>query len=509
MEAFEPVINQKHYIHLKKARHPLINKSEVVPIDIWIGDTFKVLIITGPNTGGKTVALKTVGLFCMMAQSGLHIPCMESSEISVFDTIYSDIGDEQSIEQSLSTFSSHMTNVVNIINSVTSDSLVLVDELGSGTDPVEGAALATSILKKLYEVGALTIATTHYSELKTFAIQTEGIENASCEFDIESLRPTYKLLIGIPGKSNAFAISKKLGLSDEIIHQAEEMLTEESIRFEDILGDMEKDRRIAREQKELSDKILAEAKEQSEKTKREQEKLTKKKEEIIQKAREEARDLLLDAEEEANEIIKELTDLKHSKEKNVGKKAEEAREKMKANISKMQKELIVPSKEIEEPIEKKKIKLGMKVHLPLLNEEGTIVSMPDRKDNVTVQIGLLKMNVHISQIQEIKEKDAGASHNATRKGKAVGHQISSKAMEISTEINIIGKNVDEAIAILDKYIDDAYLSSLKTIRIVHGKGTGALRKGVQDYLKNHPHIKSYRNGLYGEGENGVTIAELK
>ncbi len=508
MEAFEPKISQNHQIHLKKARHPLIPKEEVVPIDIWIGDKFKVLIITGPNTGGKTVALKTVGLFCMMAQSGLHLPAMESSEVTIFDAIYSDIGDEQSIEQSLSTFSSHMTNVVNILNSVTQNSLVLVDELGSGTDPIEGAALATSILKKLFEVGCLTIATTHYSELKTFAIQTEGIENASCEFDVESLRPTYKLLIGIPGKSNAFAISKKLGLDEEIIKSAEEMLTEESIRFEDILGDMERDRRVAREERELSERLLKEAKEQSAKTKEEQEKLSKKKDEIIQKAREEARDLLLDAESEANEIIKELTELKHSKDKNVGKKAEEAREKLKANLSNMQKELIAPSKEIENPIEKKKIKAGLKVYLPMLEEEGTIVSLPDRKENVQVQIGLLKMNVHISQIQELKETKTMNTIGVKNKGRG-GNSISSKAMDISTEINIIGKNVDEAVMILDKYIDDAYLASLKTIRIVHGKGTGALRKGVQDFLKTHPHIKSYRNGLYGEGENGVTIAELK
>ena len=505
MDAFQPIVNDKHFISLKKARHPLIPKKDVVPIDIWIGEKYNVLIITGPNTGGKTVALKTVGLFSLMAQSGLHIPAMESSELPVFDHIYSDIGDEQSIEQSLSTFSSHMKNVVDILENVTKNSLVLLDELGSGTDPVEGAALATTILEKLHEVGCLSIATTHYSELKVFAIKTEGIENASCEFDVESLRPTYRLLIGIPGKSNAFAISQKLGLSEEIIQRASSLLSQNDIRFEDILGDMERDRRIAREQRELSDRLLKEAQEQKEITIQEQEKLNQKKDSILQKAREEARDLLLDAEEEANDIIKELTSLKHSKDTNVNKKAEAAREKIKANLSKMQKELVMPSKEVDHPLSKETVKVGMEVYLPSLDERGTILSMPDRKENVQVQIGLLKMNVHLSQMKEMKQTNMEKAKSKV----SGGNLISSKIRDISTEINVIGKNVDEAIMILDKYIDDAYLASLKTIRIVHGKGTGALRKGIQEYLKNHPHIASYRNGLYGEGENGVTIAELK
>ena len=502
MNAFEPIINDKYYINLKKARHPLINPNEVVPIDIWLGNKSKVLIITGPNTGGKTVALKTVGLFSMMAQSGLHIPCMESSEIPVFDNIYSDIGDEQSIEQSLSTFSSHMTNVIDILNNVTENSLVLVDELGSGTDPVEGAALATAILEKLYNIGCLTFATTHYSELKAFAIKHVGIENASCEFDVESLKPTYKLLIGVPGRSNAFAISKKLGLNDEIISKASEYLTADDIKFEDILSDMEKDKRLAREQRELSDKLLNEAKIQKEKIEEEQEKLNKRKDEILQKAKQEARDLLLDAEEEANEIIKELTNLKKNKDKDANKKAEETRGRIKKNISEIQKGLIVPTKETNKPIDENKIKVGLEVFVPALSEKGKILSMPDKKKNVLVQIGILKMNVHVSQIEEIKQEEKKVNVK-------VSSMMKSKAAEISTEIKLLGMTVDEATEVLDKYIDDAYLSGLHTIRVVHGKGSGSLRAGVQNYLKTNTHVKSYRLGVYGEGDTGVTIVELK
>lgn len=502
MNAFEPIINTNAYINLKKARHPLINPAEVVPIDIWIGDKFKVLIITGPNTGGKTVALKTVGLFSLMTQSGLHIPAKESSEIAIFDNIYSDIGDEQSIEQSLSTFSSHITNVIDILKNVTKNSLVLVDELGSGTDPVEGAALATAILEKLYKIGALTIATTHYSELKMFAIKTDGIENASCEFDVDSLKPTYKLLIGVPGRSNAFAISKKLGLSDEIIEKANEYLTKEDIKFEDILSDMEKDKRIAREQKELSDKLLKNAKIEQEKIEKEQEKLEKKKHEIIRKAKEEARDLLLDAKEEADDIIKELTNLNKSKGKDTNKKAEEAREKLKKNISEMQKDLILQNKEIKNSIPIEKIKIGMEVLVSSLNQNGIVLTMPDKKKNVQIQIGILKMNVHVSQLEEIKQEEKKVNIK-------INNMIQSKTQNISTELKLLGMTVDEAIPELDKYLDDAYLAGIHTVRIVHGKGSGNLRHGVQNYLKNHVHVKSYRLGVYGEGDTGVTIVELK
>lgn len=493
LNAFEPIINEKHYINLKKARHPLIAEDKVVPIDIWVGEKFNVLIITGPNTGGKTVALKTVGLFSMMAQSGLHIPAMESSELPIFDNIYSDIGDEQSIEQSLSTFSSHMTNVVDILNNVTKNSLVLVDELGSGTDPIEGAALARAILENLYNVGCLTIATTHYSELKTFAIQKNGVENASCEFDVESLRPTYRLLIGVPGRSNAFAISKKLGLDEKIINEAGKYLKEEDVRFEDVLGNIEKDKRLAREQKEEADRLLNEAKIKKEKVDAAEEKLNKKKDEILQKAKKEARDLLMDTEEEANEIIKELTNLKHSKDKDKFKKAEEARGKIKNNIFEIQKDLVMPGKEAKNQIAPEKIKIGMNVYIPSLEENAAVLSLPDKKGNVQIQVGILKMGVHISKIEMSKVDEKKANVKITS-------MIKSKVAEISTEIKLLGKTVDEATEELDKYIDDAYLAGIHTLRVVHGKGTGSLRKGVQEYLKTNPHVKSYRSGAYGEGD---------
>lgn len=502
MSAFEPKLNENNYINLKTARHPLIPKDRVVPIDIWIGDKFDTLIITGPNTGGKTVALKTVGLFCMMVQSGLHIPAKESSELAVFDNIYSDIGDEQSIEQSLSTFSSHMTNVIDILNGVTKKSLVLVDELGSGTDPVEGAALARSILEKLHDTKCLTIATTHYSELKIFALQKSGIENASCEFDVESLRPTYRLLIGVPGRSNAFAISEKLGLNEEIIKNASNYLKTEDIKFEDVLSGIEKNKRLAQKQKEEADKYLYEARLQKEKVDETKEKLDKKKNEIIEKAKKEARDLLLDAEEEANEIIKELTNLKNSKDTEKFKKAEEARNKIKNNIFEMQKDLVMPEMENKNQIEIEKIKKGMEVYVPSLYENATVIDLPDKKGNVKIQVGVLKMNVHFSKLSKVKSQDKKANVKVTS-------MVKSKVSEISTEIKLLGKTVDEAVEQLDKYIDDAYIAGIHTIRVVHGKGTGSLRKGIQDYLKTNSMVKSYRNGVYGEGDLGVTIVELK
>ena len=501
--SFEPIIHLDGYCNFKKARHPLIAADKVVPIDVWFGKDFNSLIITGPNTGGKTVTLKTIGLLCIMTQAGLHIPASENTEVCVFENIYTDIGDEQSIEQSLSTFSAHMTNIVNILNNVTEKDLVLIDELGSGTDPVEGAALAMSILEYLYSINCKTIATTHYSELKTFAIQTAGIENASCEFDVETLRPTYKLLIGIPGKSNAFAISQKLGLNSKIIERANAFLTEDNIKFEDVLSDMEHNRRKAHEERELSQKLLNEAAKTKEQITDEKEKFEKKKAEILANAKQKARDILLDAENEANEIIKELTKLKKSNSSSVNKQAEEKRNELKKSISDIQKDLILPNSENINPISPDKIQVGIKVHIPSLNQDATVVSKPDKKQNIIVQSGLVKLTIHISQVELLKKEEP------KNKAKAATQRISNKSQNISTEIKLLGMTVDEAVNELDKYLDSAYLSSISIVRVVHGKGTGLLRKGVHDYLKSHPHVKSYRLGLYGEGDTGVTIVELK
>ena len=506
LNAFSPKYNSSNtrFCNLKKARHPLIDSNKVVPIDIWFGKDFNSLIITGPNTGGKTVTLKTVGLLALMGQSGLHIPTNEGSEMPIFKNIYTDIGDEQSIEQSLSTFSAHMTNLVTILNDVTNEDLVLIDEIGSGTDPVEGAAIAMSILEYLHKNDCITIATTHYSELKTFAIQTPGIENASCEFDIETLRPTYKLLIGIPGKSNAFAISKKLGLKDAILNRANEFLSEENIKFEDVLSDMEHDRRKAKEERELSQKLLREASQTREKMEEEKSKFEKQKTEILTKAKQQARDLLLDAEEEAKDIIKELTHLKNSKKENAGKQAEEKRLALKKSISEIQKDLVIPSTSNESKIKPDEIINGMNVYIPSIDQEATVCKTPDKKGNIVVQSGIVKLNIHISQIELIKKKTTSSASKVT-----VNSLVKSKAKDITTEVKLLGMTVDEALPTLEKYLDDAYLSGVGVIRVVHGKGTGALRKGVHDFLKKNPHVRTFRLGVYGEGDSGVTIVEMK
>lgn len=504
MEAFEPKLNTNGYINLKNARHPLLNSKTVVPIDVWLGDTFNSLVITGPNTGGKTVTLKTVGLLTLMAQAGLHIPAKESSELAVFDNVYTDIGDEQSIEQSLSTFSAHMTNIVSITNNITKNDLVLIDELGSGTDPVEGSALARAILSYLHDFNCRTIATTHFSELKTFAIQTKGMENASCEFDFEKLAPTYRLLIGVPGRSNAFLISKKLGLSEKILGDANSYIKEETVKFEDILTTIEQDKRKIKEQKELSDKMLREASSLKESAQKMQTEIATKKSEILSKAKVEARDILIDAEQEANQIIKDLIEIKTKSSKDQFKKAEENRQKIKKSISELQKDLLVPKNSTESNIKPAEIIKGMEVYIPSLDQNATIISLPDKSGNITVQSGLMKLNIHISNLQKTEKKAEKTSVKIRE-----SRNIKSKSQNISTEIMLLGLTVDEAISTLEKYIDDAYLSGLNIIRIVHGKGTGQLRAGVQNYLKNNPHIKSYRLGVYGEGDTGVTIAELK
>lgn len=503
LEAYEPKLNNTGYINLKKARHPLLDSKKVVPIDVWLGEKFNTLVITGPNTGGKTVTLKTVGLLTLMAQSGLHVPALESSELAVFDNIYSDIGDEQSIEQSLSTFSAHMTNIVNITENITKKDLVLIDELGSGTDPVEGSALARAILSYLHDFDCRTIATTHYSELKTFAMQKEGMENASCEFDFEKLAPTYKLLIGVPGRSNAFLISKKLGLSEKILGDANSYINEETVKFEDILTNIEHDKKTIKEQKELSDKMLNEARILKENAEKMHNDIQNKKSDILNKAKIEARDLLIDAEKEANEIIKDLIEIKSKSAKDQFKKAEENRQKIKKNISEIQKDLLIPKVSTQNKLKPNEIIKGMEVYIPSLDQNVTIVTLPDKNGNLTVQSGIMKLNMHISNLEKIKKETVHKKTAPTLKNRG------NKSQTISTEVNLLGMTVDEAVSILEKYLDDAYLSGLHEVRIVHGKGTGLLRKGVQKYLKTNPHIKDFRLGMYGEGDSGVTIAEIK
>ncbi len=502
IDAISPEFNKK-CVNMKKARHPLIDENEVIPIDIWFGDSFNSLIITGPNTGGKTVTLKTVGLLTIMAQSGLFIPAKSGTTLRIFENIYTDIGDEQSIEQSLSTFSSHLTNIVSILSKATNNDLVLIDEIGSGTDPIEGAAIAMAILEYLHSKDITTIATTHYSELKSFAINTEGVQNASCEFDIETLRPTYRLLIGIPGKSNAFAISKKLGLSNEILDRATEFLKEDSIKFEDVLSDMETNRIKAQEERELSKKLLKDTESMKVKIDSEIEKLEKQKRDIIANAKKEARDILMDAKEEADDIIKELTSIERKQSKDSYKLAEEKRVKLKNSINEIQNDLLSPSStKSTNSIKPNEIVENMEVYVPYLDSNATILKLPDKNDEVLIQSGIVKLKIHISKLEKIKDK-------STQNNKTTPSKMINKSRDLSTELQLIGMTVDEAIPTLEKYLDDVYLSNVGMVRIVHGKGTGTLKKAVHDYLRKNPNVKSFRLGLYGEGDTGVTVVEMK
>lgn len=501
LSAFLPKLNNIGYINLKKARHPLIHKDKVVPIDIYLGKDFSTLVITGPNTGGKTVTLKTVGLICLMAYSGLFIPCNENSEIAVFDKIFADIGDEQSIEQSLSTFSAHMTNLVKIINNVNSNSLVLVDELGSGTDPVEGSALAMAILDHLYKVGAKTLASTHYSELKTYALSTQGVKNASCEFNINTLMPTYRLIIGLPGKSNAFAISKKLGLSEDILNTAQGFLSDENVDFENVISNLQKETHKlnkAREKSEKDKKEISLLKGEIIKNKKE---LEKQKKEIIESAKEEAREILISAQEIAKESIREIKKAKKLKETAMNRNFEDAKEKIKKQLDKTQ-NIQTDSDDDYVPFE---IKVNDTVYIPSLDQEAKILSLPDKNEMVQIQAGVVKTKININKLRQITAKTI--PHPAQKN--SVKISIENKASDIPSELHLLGLRVDEAIHMLDSYINSALLANLNTIRIVHGKGTGALKKAVHEYLKNHPHIKNYRLGNFGEGDLGVTIAELK
>ncbi len=502
----EPVFNEKGYIHIKKGRHPLLDKKSVVPIDIWLGKDFRLLIITGPNTGGKTVSLKTVGLFTLMGQAGLHIPAFDHSELSIFDQVYADIGDEQSIEQSLSTFSSHMTQIVSILKEATDRSLVLFDELGAGTDPTEGAALAISILNELHNRGTCTMATTHYSELKVFALSTEGVENGCCEFNVETLRPTYRLLIGIPGKSNAFAISSKLGLPAHIIEDARSRIGEQDESFEDLLSNLEHSRlKIEKEQEELA-RYRAEAADLKHQYELKQERLNAARDRVLMEANEKAHAILREAKEVADETIKNFH--KYGKASGVSAKdMERERTRLREKMSAAEKGMAQkPQKAASNKLDPKVLHIGDNVKVLSLNLKGTVSTLPDPRGNLFVQMGILRSQVNVKDLELLDEPViTGPGLNRTGSGKIK----MSKSASVGIELNLLGKTVDEAIAELDKYLDDAYIAHLPSVRIVHGKGTGALRKGVHNYLRRSKIVKEYHLGEFGEGDAGVTIVTFK
>ena len=503
----EPVFNQKGIINIKKGRHPLLDKKKAVPIDIRLGKEFELLIITGPNTGGKTVSLKTVGLFTLMGQSGLHIPAFDQSELAVFDEVFADIGDEQSIEQSLSTFSSHMTNIVNILAKATPHSLVLFDELCAGTDPTEGAALAIAILSNLHRQGIRTMATTHYSELKVFALTTPGVENGCCEFNVETLSPTYHLLIGIPGKSNAFAISSKLGLDDYIIEEAKGNLSQQDEDFESLLADLENSRvTIVKEQDEINH-YKQEIEQLKNRLEHKQESLDASREKILRDANEQAHKILRDAKEYADTTIKNFN--KFGKAGIDSRAMEQERNRLREKMSSVEKNLTIkPAKKAasSKQLQAKDIHLGDSVRVLSMNLKGTVSSLPNAKGDLFVQMGIMRSQVNLRDLELIPDVET-VNPRTTRTG--TGKIKMSKSASVSTEINLLGKTVDEALAELDKYLDDAYLSHMPSVRVVHGKGTGALRKAVQNYLRRQKHVASYRLGEFGEGDAGVTIVTFK
>ena len=494
IDGIKPTLNTQKYINLIAARHPLIDKNNVVPINIALGKNFNSLIITGPNTGGKTVSLKTTGLLLLMAYTGLYIPCNENSSICVFKNIFADIGDEQSISESLSTFSSHMTNIINITNNANENSLILLDELGSGTDPIEGANLAISILNYFYNMGCLVISTTHYQELKNYALITDGFENASSEFDIENLRPTYKLLIGIPGKSNAFAISQKLGLKQEILDNAYSLLKDDNIHIEDILKNIYDNKIQIEYEKQEIDKNLMQIQNLRKELEKENKDVKQKEQELIENAELEAREIILTAKDEVNEIIKKLNNINGDL-----KTANNLRNTLNDKLKQFD------VKKIENGnLEKKDIQLGMLVEVIPFNATGTVISLPNKSNEVQIQIGNTKMNISLSNLNKTNKTLTNENFSTTK----VNRNNGSKSKYISPEINVIGQNVDEAIYIIDKYLDDCTISNISPIRIVHGKGTGKLREGIHAFLKKHPHVKSFRLGTFGEGEMGVTVVEL-
>ncbi|CDA15207.1 MutS2 protein [uncultured Clostridium sp.] len=505
MNGSRPLFNTEGRIYIREGRHPLLDARKVVPITISLGKDFTLLIVTGPNTGGKTVSLKTVGLLTLMGQAGLHIPAGDHSELAVFHQVYADIGDEQSIEQSLSTFSSHMTNIVSFLQDVDENSLVLFDELGAGTDPTEGAALATAILSYLHKRGIRAMATTHYSELKVYALSTPGVENACCEFDVESLKPTYRLLIGIPGKSNAFAISSKLGIPDYIIEDAKKRLTEQDVSFEDMMTDLETSKRTIEKEREEIAAYKREIEALKMQTRQKQDKLDEQRERILREANEKANAILRDAKDVADETIKNFR--KFGKENISAADMEKERERLRKKIKDTSAASTIKAQKPKKAYKPSDFKLGESVKVLSMNLTGTISSKPDSRGNVTVQMGILRSQVNISDLEIIEDVNPYSPKAMKRTSK--GKIKMNKSLSVSPEINLLGKTVDEAVSELDKYLDDALLSHLNSVRVVHGKGTGALRKGIHEYLRRQKHVKSYRLAEYGEGDAGVTIVELK
>lgn len=509
MNATEPLFNEEHYINIRKGRHPLLDRKKVVPIDIRLGKDFDLLVITGPNTGGKTVSLKTVGLFTLMGQAGLHIPAGDRSELSIFREVYADIGDEQSIEQSLSTFSSHMKSIVHILSHADADSLCLFDELGAGTDPTEGAALAIAILNFLHDRGIRTMATTHYSELKIYALSTSFVENACCEFNVETLQPTYRLLIGIPGKSNAFAISSKLGLPDDIINAAREQIGRQDKTFEDVIADLELSRvTIEKEQQEIA-KYKEHIRSLQEQLQQKNERIDQAKDQILREANEKAREILQEAKEVADVTIRDFNKISNGADI---RELEQKRQKLRDKINEKNSSLTLKSGSQKQPdrktVDPAKLKKGDTVRIVSMGLQGTVSTLPDSRGGLFVQCGIIRTQTNVKDLVYVNENTVSTPARL-HSGSGTGKLKMSKTMSVSTEINLLGKTVDEAIPVLDKYLDDAYLAHLPSVRVVHGKGTGALRSAIHNHLKRLKYVKEFRLGEYGEGDAGVTIVTFK
>ena len=505
MNATVPELNSDGIINIRKGRHPLIDEKKVVPTDIYLGENFDTLVITGPNTGGKTVSLKTLGLFTLMAQAGLCIPAASGSRLSVFENVFADIGDEQSIEQSLSTFSAHMTNIIKILDKANYNSLILFDELCSGTDPTEGAALAVSILERARALGAKVAATTHYSEIKLYALSTERVENAACEFDVASLRPTYKLLIGVPGKSNAFAISKRLGLGDDIIDHARELIDGESTRFEDVITSLEQHRARAQEELDKASEAKAQTLLQRQEAEKERNRIKAQREKILNDARRDAKKIYEQAKSEADAIVKKMQKLLDESASANRAAIEEGRRSLKKGLDKAEGRLSedVFKNTSKKRLDPKKITLGQVVEVTTMNSTGNVLTLPDKKGDLTVQVGILKIKTNVNALSPAKEEKKKKNSQSYIVGESRMYS------DVKMELDLRGETVDDALLLVDKYLDDASLSHLESVTIIHGKGTGALRSAITDMLRHHPHAKSFRPGKYGEGEAGVTVVEIK